>query len=213
MKWYTGRGLELTPVDAGLTRRRLMACGGAGLLGLSGALRVLHALAEAELANAQAPPLSDQEVRATIAAYADTIVPGPAGGADSAPGAIEAGVLDELYDPFYGASGAYPGIAADLQTATPLILGRPAKFELALDYADRERVVRDRILEGPAGGTNPLAVGYQAVAVLVYLSYYGTPQSELGPRTIGFPPHSDGYFPRHSHHVRFKRMTRNGNPR
>lgn len=205
--------LDVGQVEAELTRRRLIGAAGFGLLGLSGALNTLRALAGAQAASAQSPLASNEEVRATMAAFADTIVPGPAGGGDDAPGAIEAGVLEELYDPFYGVADAYAAIASDLQVATPRVLGRPAKFELALPYADRERVMRDRIVEAPGGGGNPLATGYQAVAVLVYLSYYGTPQSSVGPRTIGFPPHSNGYAPGHSHHVQFKRMTRNGNPR
>jgi hypothetical protein len=74
-------------------------------------------------------------------------------------------------------------------------------------------VLRDRIVEVSGGGQNPLATAYQAVAVLVYLAYYGTARSDLGPKVIGLPPHSDGYFPGHSYGVEFRTMTRDGNPR
>lgn len=197
--------------DGNLTRRELVAAAAAGALGTAGAVRALQTLA-AEPAFAQATAPSGA-VRATMAAFADTIVPGPAGGGHDRPGAVEAGVVDELHDPFYGVADTFPAFHVDLQAQTPRILGRPAAFDLALPYADRERVVADRITEAPAGGTNPYAVGYQAVAVLVYLSYYGTPRGTTGLDVIGFPSYSDGYWPRHSNRVRFRGMTRNGNPR
>ena len=50
-------------------------------------------------------------------------------------------------------------------------------------------------------------------AVLTYFGYYGTAASDLGLRYVGLPPHSDGYWPRHSYRVRFRGMTRDGNPR
>jgi hypothetical protein len=56
-------------------------------------------------------------------------------------------------------------------------------------------------------------VVYVGIATLVYLSYYGTARSRLGPRTINFPPQSDGYWPEHSYRVRFRGMTRDGNPK
>lgn len=145
-------------------------------------------------------------------AYADTIVPGPAGGADTAPGAIEAGAVDEIYDPFYGAAAAYPLLHEDIQLATPRILGRAASFDLSLPYPDRERVLRDRIMPLNQGGSDPFELLYAAVAILVYVSYYGTARSDLGVRYIGLPPHSNGYYPHHSYHVRFRGMTVDGNP-
>lgn len=197
--------------EADLTRRQLVAAAAAGGLGLSGALRVVQALAaEPAFARASAPA---DAVRATMAAFADTIVPGPAGGGDESPGAVEAGVVDELYDPFYGVADALPGLHLDLQAQTPRILGRPERFDLALPYPDRERVVAERMTEAPRGGTNPYHVGYQAIGVLVYLTYYGTARSQVGPEVIGLPTYSDGYWPRHSNRVRFRGMTRNGNPR
>lgn len=147
-----------------------------------------------------------------MAAFADTIVPGPAGGADARPGAIEAGVLDELYEPFYGAAASFPFVHNDLQVATPLVLGRPASFDLELPYGDRARVMADRITAPGSGGTNTNWVLYQGAAILVYTSYYGTAQSDLGPKTIHFPPRSDGYWPASSYRVRFRGMTKNGNP-
>ena len=146
-----------------------------------------------------------------MAAIADTIVPGPAGGADPHPGAIEAGLLDELYDPFYGASPAYPVIHQDLLVNTPRILGRPARFDLALPYEDRAKVLRDRMVAPGSGGQNVNWLLFQGAAILTYVAYYGTARSEVGPEYIGFPPRSNGYWPKHSYRVRFKRMTRKGN--
>jgi hypothetical protein len=203
-----------------LTRRRMLASGGAGLLGVTGVAAVARALADAGAAMAAtAPPLparlapTDEAVRATVAALADTIVPGPAGGGDPDPGAIEAGVLDVLYDPFYGLAATYPVLHADVQAATPAILGRDAAFDLALPYADRERVLDDRMPSWPQGGSNPTATAYELFGVLTYVAYYGQTASATGLEVIGLPPHSDGYWPRHSYRVRFRGMTTDGNPR
>jgi hypothetical protein len=196
-----------------LTRRVLLAQAGAGaaLLSLGGALEAIRGVAQAAALPAIDP--GDPAVRATMAAFADTIVPGPAGGADRFPGAVEANVIDELYDPFYGAYVTFPLIHDDLIVATPRVLGRAADFELALPYRDRERVMADRIEGYGESGDNPLYVLYIGIATLVYLSYYGTAQSGVGPRYIGFPPESDGYHPHHSYGVRFRGMTEDGNPR
>jgi hypothetical protein len=203
-------------IERELTRRGfVIGAAGAGI-GLSALAQAIGWLQEAGEARADlgAPALSpdDPAVRETMAALADTVVPGPAGGADALPGALEAGVLDEIYDPFYGAASAYPVIHNDVQLATPRVLGRPASFDLQLPYPDRERVIADRIAAPGSGGTNQNWVLYQGAAILVYTSYYGTAQSDLGPRTIGFPPRSDGYWPAHSYRVRFRGMTRKGNP-
>ena len=201
------------PSGPELNRRGLLAGAGAGLLALTSLPAALEAIATAA-AQLPVPALTpdDPRVRATMAAFADTIVPGPAGGADTHPGAVEAGVLEEMYDPFYGVRNAFPLLHDDLQLRTPMVLGRPASFGLELPYADRERVVVECITSGGAGGDNLLNLLYIGTATLVYLSYYGTARSELGPRYIGFPPRSDGYSPGHSHHVRFRGMTKDGNP-
>lgn len=196
----------------GLTRRGLLAHAGAGAaaLTLAGAIDSVRAFAETLPPPALAP--DDPRVRETMAAFADTVIPGPAGGADRDPGAIEAGVLEEMYDPFYGAVSTFPTIHNDLLTTTPRVLGRAATFNLKLPYPEREKVLIDRITSYPEGGRNPFYVLYVGVGTLAYLGYYGTAQSRVGPRYIGFPPRSKGYHPDHSYGVRFKGMTRNGNP-
>ncbi|MEX2197004.1 MAG: DUF5987 family protein [Thermoleophilaceae bacterium] len=196
----------MRPLERELTRRGLLAGAGAAAFALSGMARAAQAL--------ELPPLlpDARSVRATMAAFADTIVPGPAGGADPDPGAIEAGALEEIYEPFYGVSPVFPLLHEDLQLATPRVLGRLTAFDLELPYDDRERVVIDRITATGDGGLDPLYVLYIGTATLVYLSYYGTARSDLGPRYIGFPPESDGYFPDHSHRVAFEGMTEDGNP-
>ncbi len=199
---------------AGLTRRDLLVEVGVGAatlttLNLGATLSAIAAAAEALPPAALLP--DDPAVRVTMKALADTVVPGPAGGADSLPGAIEAGVIEEIYDPFYGAYLTFPLLHDDLLIATPTILGRIAGFDLELPYAQREQVLRDRLRWLPQNGSSPLYVIYIGVATLVYLSYYGTARSDLGPRTIRFPPESDGYWPEHSYRVRFKGMTRDGN--
>lgn len=200
------------PQPHALSRRGLLAGAGAGLFALASLPRAVEALAAAvQELPPPSPAPDDARVRATLAAFADTIVPGPAGGADPDPGAVEADVLDELYEPFYGVRDAFPLLHEDLQLATPRVLGRDAAFELALPYPDRERVVVERITATGDGGQNPLYLLYLGTGTLVYLSYYGTARSALGPRYIGFPPESDGYAPDHSHRVRFRGMTPDGN--
>jgi hypothetical protein len=199
-----------------LTRRGFVIGAGGGVIGLGLFVEALGWLRAAGEAHAQAGlgllP-DDPEVRKTMAAIADTVVPGPAGGADPNPGAIEAGALEEMYDPFYGVSPVFPVLHNDLLLETPRILGRPARFELALPYEDRAKVLRDRMAAPGNGGQNPNFLLYQGAAILTYIAYYGTARSELGPEYIGFPPRSTGYWPKHSYRVRFRRMTRRGNYR
>ena len=193
-----------------LTRRRLLAAAGGGALGLAAmapAVRALTAAAQALPPPALSP--DDPAVRATMAAFADTIVPGPAGGADAEPGALEAGVLDEIYDPFYGAKPTFPLIHDDLAAATPRALGRDARFSLELPYADRERVLDTRMTPRD----NPYALLIAAAGILVYVAYYGQARSDAGLRVIGLPPASNGYSPRHSYDLTFRGMTRTSNPR
>lgn len=203
-------------IERELSRRGFIARAGGATLGLAALVRVLAAL-DADAALAQMPREqrllpTHADVRATVEALADTIIPGPAGGADRHAGAIEAGAVEEAYDPFYGVVTTFPALHADLQTATPLILGRPVGFDLELPYRDRERVVLDRITNPSNGGGNSLALAYIAFGILVWQAYYGVAQTGLGLRYAGLPPHSDGYWPTHSYRVRFRGMTRDGNP-
>jgi hypothetical protein len=207
-----GASREPDAIERALTRRGFVVAAGALSLTLAGALEGARRAAEALAALPQPALLPDDPaVRATMTALADTIVPGPAGGADSAPGAVEAGCVEELYDPFYTLSPVFPVIHDDLLTATPRILGRPAVFDLTLPYADRERVVLDRIT-APGNGGNSVALLYQGAGIVTYIAYYGTARSDLGVRYIGFPPHSAGYWPESSYRVRFAGMTSAGNP-
>lgn len=199
-----------------LTRRRLLALGGAGALGALGlaqAVRTIDAAAQSVIPAGPGLSPDDPAVRETIAALADTVVPGPAGGADPAAGAVEAGAVDELYSPLYGLSGTFPVVHHDAQVAAKRIVGPTATFDLRLSYADRERVLAERMQPAGQGGGNPLATAYAAVAIVTWFAYYGTARSDVGVRYIGFPPHSDGYAPGHSHRVAFRGMTADGNPR
>lgn len=196
-----------------ITRRRLLATASAGVLGASALAQAAEALAAAaeRLPRAAADPFGDA-VRATMAAFADTIVPGPAGGADAEPGAIEARVLDEIYNPFYGASGTFGILHADVQLNTPRILGRAASFSLELPYADRQKVLDERMTGNPQGGDSAYPLLYTAAGILVYVCYYGFGATDTGLKVIGFPPRSDGYFPHHTYGVAFETATTTSNP-
>jgi hypothetical protein len=195
-----------------VSRRGVLTAASLGAAGLTGVLPLIRQATAAAEALGPAPKAAPDAVRSTIAAFADTIVPGPAGKADKHPGAIEAGCVEALYDPFYDFAGAYPMVHADLLVRTPLVLLRPATFDLALPYPDREKVLRDCLSPPPAGGTNPLYILYYAIAVVVYVAYYGNAESNAGPRYIGLPVHSKGYLPHHSYYVTFEGMTKHGNP-
>lgn len=198
------------PITRELTRRRFL---GAGALTLTQALALTRAAAAAVPRSAPALVPTDAAVRASIAAYVDTIVPGPAGGGDSAPGAIEAGALDVVYDPAYGANAVLPWLHEDLQLSAQQMLGRA--FALDVPYADRERVVVERMKSTGrygAQGDAPSILFYAGVAIIAYVAYYGTARSTTGPQYIGFPTTSDGYR-HHSYRVRFAGMTKDGNPR
>ncbi len=203
----------------GLTRRQVLLGTGFGALGLTGLVPLLRSAASAADAYAQTSgarvpvDMPQDAVYRTMQAYADTIVPGPAGGADRHPGAVEAGCVEEIYDSFYGLADSYPLVHADLQTSTPRVLAEPSTFDLSLQYRKREAVVRDRIAAPPDGGSSPLYVLYFAVAVLVEMTWLGTARSNAGPRYLGFPTHSNGYVPHHSYYVTFHGMTHDGNPR
>lgn len=195
-----------------VSRRGVLTAASLGAAGLTGVLPLLEQATQVANALGPAPPAAPDAVRATMAAVADTIVPGPAGHADKHPGAVEAGCVDVLYDPFYDFAGAYPLVHADLQVRTPLVLLRPTTFDLDLPYADREKVLRACLSPPPGGGSNPIYILYYAVAVVVYVAYYGNARSDVGPRYIGLPVHSKGYIPHHSYYVRFDGMTEHGNP-
>lgn len=198
-------------IERELTRRGFLAAGGAAAVTLAQAASMTQAAAAVVRLPSVVP--SERAVRATIAAYVDTIVPGPAGGADDAPGGLEAGVLDVVYDPGYGANVVLPVLHADLQLAAVRMFGRP--FGLALPYARRERIVVDRLRwpgrRGLLRGQAPLLMLYAGVAVISYVAYYGTARSDLGPEYIGFPASSSGY-PDHSFGVSFATATDDGNP-
>src|SRR5437660_5189050 len=91
-----GAGMQAEPeragIEAELTRRGLIAGASAGALALAALMQPARALAADARALGPLPLAPDDpQVRATMAAFADTIVPGPAGKADASPGAIEAG--------------------------------------------------------------------------------------------------------------------------
>lgn len=197
-----------------LTRRGFLAAAGAGAVTLAQAQALTQAAAAALRPRAAGAALipSEAAVRTTVAAYVDTIIPGPAGGADPDPGGIEAGALDVVYDPAYGANVVLPILHEDLQLASLGMLGR--EFDLTVPYRDRERVVVERLKSTGRYGAEgtPFILLYAGVAIIAYVAYYGTARSTKGPEYIGFPTSSNGYR-RHSYGVRFRGMTKDGNPR
>lgn len=126
---------------------------------------------------------------ATIAAIAETFLPG----GDGVPGAREAGALAVIVDPAYGVRPYLARTVADLDDWVGLTHGFHTFVELS--PATRELALEQRMgLHGGAIASWYLAV-YEAILALTKLAYYGGLANPLGTSYIGFPGPSTGYAP------------------
>jgi len=126
---------------------------------------------------------------ATLAAVAETFLPG----GDGVPGAREAGALAAIVDPAYGVRPYLARAVADLDDWVGLTHGFHTFVELS--PATRELVLEQRMgLHGGAIASWYLAV-YEAILALTKLAYYGGLGSPLATSYIGFPGPSAGYAP------------------
>jgi hypothetical protein len=206
----------------GVSRRELLERG--SMLGLAAlvaqALPIADALVRADPALAQLP--SDD---ATLAAFADTIIPGrpatrtdlgdpiPAGaiaGVDPDPGAVEAGAVRLYHDERVGFDALAPPFIADLQTRS---LARGGPF-LSLPFAEREAVV----LQGLDFG-NGSRVIWEAAAAVPFTAFCAaalvvnaTASTASGYRVMGHPGTAPGGHRRFSYRRRLAvERTRSGN--
>ena len=206
----------------GFSRRDLLERG--GMLGLAAvvaqALPLADALIRADPALAQLP--SDD---ATLAAFADTIIPGrpatrtdlgdpiPAGaiaGVDPDPGAVEAGAVQLYYDERVGFDALSGPFLADIQTRS-LPHGGPF---LTLPFAEREAVVRAGLDFG-----NGSRVLWEAAAAVPFTAFCAsalvrnaTASTASGYRVMGHPGAAPDGHRRFSYRRKLAvERTRNGN--
>lgn len=210
-----------------LSRRQLLRSVAAGVAALP--------LLDAASAAAPDGPVDD---RATLEAFADTIVPGErrsrsdrvVAGATPGPGAVQAGAWRLLNDGDVGIAPAIPGLAAGLNTAAAaeaasagLVLDPAVPAFVALPFRHRTAVAT-RLLNGQG----PDQVVWYAVAALAMLAFHtaahldtatAVREGHPGLRWLRFPePDDDGLwrYERFSYRRRLARShprtTRTGHP-
>jgi hypothetical protein len=126
---------------------------------------------------------------ATLAAIAETFLPGGDGG----PGARDTGALAALVDPAYGLLPYVARVVSDLDDWVGLTHGFHTFIELS--PGTRELVLEQRM--GLHGGviTSWYLPVYEAILALTKLAFFGGLTSPLGESYIGFPGPSPGYAP------------------
>lgn len=126
---------------------------------------------------------------ATLAAIAETFLPG----GDGVPGARDTGAVAAIVDPAYGLRPYLAQVVADLDDWTGLTHGFHMFVELS--PATRELVLEQRMgLHGGAIASWYLPV-YEAILALTKLAFYGGLANPLGTSYVGFPGPSAGYAP------------------
>jgi len=138
------------------------------------------------------PPASDEPTEhelATLAAIAETFLPG----GDGVPGARETGALATILDPAYGVRPYLARVVSDLDDWVGLTHGFHTFVELS--PGTREFVLEQRM--GLHGGmiTSWYLAVYEALLALTKVAYYGGVTNPLGTSYIGFPGPSPGYAP------------------
>ncbi len=159
-----------------MQRRHFLAgsLGGAALLGCKGVARP-----------GDPEPLNDHEL-ATLAAMADTFLPGD----DGTPGAHEAKALATILDPAYGLAPYLSELVADLDQWC--LVSKHLGF-IGLDARDREVALEQRMgLRGKHLRSLYLPA-YEGLLALAKLAFFGGLANQLGTAYLAFPGPSRGY--------------------
>ncbi len=166
--------------QVGLTRRGLLrgaaAVGAASVLGTLGWVRWASA---APLLDAQVGP---DPVTALLRAYVSTLVPGPGDDPTGAPGAVEAGAVEQLE-----AQVPYivPLLLADITGAALAAHGRPFH---TLAYAQREALLI-------AAFADPVRAPYHLAALAIGAgTFYADFVNDVGSTWMGLGGPSEGYL-------------------
>ncbi len=171
----------------------------------------LAAIAAALPLAASAAPASAALSDATLAAFADTIIPGrratvtnfgnpiPAGaiaGVDTLPGAVETDAVAVYNNQLVGFTLLAPVFLADLE-ARSLLHGAPF---LDLNFAQRTAVAGDGLAYG-----NPTRLIWSAAAAIPFLAFAGgeapgqTAATDLGLQVLGYPGAAPAGYPQNSY--------------
>jgi hypothetical protein len=135
----------------------------------------------------QPEPLDQHELD-TVAAMADTFLPGD----DGTPGAHEANALATIIDPAYGLTEYLPELVADVDQ---WCLATKLAVFTALSPRDREVVLEQRMgLRGKAV-RSLYRPAYEGVLALAKLAFFGGLANPLGTNFLAFPGPSRGYAP------------------
>jgi hypothetical protein len=135
-----------------------------------------------------APAPLDQHELDTVAAIADTFLPGD----DGTPGAHEVNALATLVDPAYGLAPYLGDLVADLDQWC--LVTKHAGF-LGLSPRDRELVLEQRMgLHGKVVQSWYRAA-YEGALALTKLAFFGGLTSSIGTSYLAFPGPSTGYAP------------------
>jgi hypothetical protein len=135
------------------------------------------------------PPVPDQHELDTIAAIADTFLPGD----DGTPGAHEVNALATIVDPAYGLAPYIAEVVSDLDQwcLTTFTL----RTFVALSPNERERALEQRMgLHGKLieSWYRP---AYEGILALTKLAFFGGLANKLGTSYVAFPGPSRGYAP------------------
>jgi len=134
------------------------------------------------------PEAHDEHDLKTIAAIADTFLPGD----DGTPGALEVNALATIIDPAYGLAPYVSEVVSDLDE---WCLVTKHKGFIGLDRAERELALEQRMgLRGKPIKSLYLPV-YEGILQLTKLAYFGALQNKLGTNYLAFPTASTGYAP------------------
>jgi len=134
------------------------------------------------------PEIADEHELKTLAAIADTFLPGD----DGTPGAHEVNALATIVDPAYGLTPYISEVVSDLDEWC--LATRHLGF-IGLSRADRELALEQRMgLRGKPIESWYLPV-YEGILALTKLAYFGGLSNKLGTNYLAFPTASRGYAP------------------
>ena len=117
----------------------------------------------------------------TIAAFADTVIPGRADDPDGGPGALDAYALNMMYDQFYPFYEMVPGLVMFLDQTAQGVAG--ADFA-ECSFEERTEALMEVVDEVPL---------FQLGMQFVKMAFYGGIYNTVGTDYVGFPGGSRGY--------------------
>ncbi len=132
--------------------------------------------------------VADPHELRTLAAIADTFLPGD----DGTPGAHEARALAVIVDPRYGLAPYLHEVVSDLDE---WCLATKHLGFVGLSRADRELALEQRMGMHGKAIASWYRPAYEGMLALTKLAYFGGLQTKLGTNYLAFPTTSRGYAP------------------